>query len=78
MLQTALEALDRADEARAMLAREGLVTTSKRSEVVHIHPVVRLEREARQQFVRIWKDLNLTWDDDLDNRNPHPWEAMRE
>ena len=67
LLQTALEALDRADQARVHLAREGLTTTSKHSKVVHIHPLARLEREARQQFVRIWNGLGLTWDYDLDS-----------
>lgn len=67
LLQVALEALDRADQAREAINREGLTTTTKTTGAVHIHPLARVEREARQQFARIWAVLSLQWADDVDD-----------
>jgi phage terminase small subunit len=66
LLQAGLEALDRADEAREILAKEGLTSTTKSTGAVHVHPLAKVERECRQQFVKVWHDLNLTWSNDLD------------
>lgn len=70
LLQAALEALDRADQAREAINREGLTTTTKTTGAVHIHPLARIEREARQQFARIWSDLSLQWTAGVDGRLP--------
>lgn len=66
LFQAALEALDRADEARATVTTEGMVSITKTSGVVHMHPLLRVEREARGQFAKIWSDLRLTWDHSID------------
>ncbi len=66
LLRVGLEALDRADAARAEVEREGMTTKTKTTGAVHIHPAVKLERESRQLFARCWRDLNLTWDGTLD------------
>lgn len=70
LLQTALEALDRADEAREAIAASGLTTTTKTTGAVHVHPLVKVEREARQQFAKIWSDLHFDFDGKVDGRNP--------
>ena len=61
LLQTALECLDRADEARAVLAQEGLTKTTKTTGAVHLHPLTRVEKESRQQFMSAWQALGLQY-----------------
>lgn len=62
LLQTALEALDRAEQARKAIAKTGLTTTTKTTGAVHINPLIKIERESRQQFARIWSDLRFNFD----------------
>jgi phage terminase small subunit len=59
--------LDRADQAREAVADEGLTTKTKTTGAVHVHPLVKVEREARQQFAKCWNDLDLSWSYDLDS-----------
>lgn len=67
LLQTALEALDRADEAREVISREGLTTTTKTTGAVHIHPLLKVERENRALFARLWKENGFGWDHEIDS-----------
>lgn len=67
LLQAALEVLDRADEARKLLSTEGLTTKTKTTGAVHVHPLLKVEQEARQQFGKIWNDMGLSWCSDLDS-----------
>ncbi len=66
LLRVALELLDRADGAGETVAREGLTTTTKRSGALHVHPLVRVEREARQQFIKVWLALGFQHDESED------------
>jgi P27 family predicted phage terminase small subunit len=66
LLEAALDALDRADEAAELIKRDGLVTKSERSGVVHAHPAIAVEAAARRQFIRLWMHLGLDFDSDLD------------
>lgn len=68
LLAEGLAALDRAEEARAAIAETGLTTKTERSGVIHISPLVKIEREARQQFRQVWSDLGLHFDPRLDGR----------
>lgn len=68
LLTVALEALDRADLARAAIERDGLTTTTARSGAIHAHPAIAIESAARREFARLWRALSLTWDADLDGR----------
>lgn len=68
LLTVALEALDRAEEARLILARDGLTATTKTTGAVHVHPLVKVERESRQLFLRAWADLGLGFDSRVDGR----------
>lgn len=67
-LQAALEALDRADQAARIVDAEGMTTTTKTSGAVHAHPAVKIEREQRALFARLWNTLHLHWDAQLDGR----------
>jgi P27 family predicted phage terminase small subunit len=66
LLQAALEALDRADRAREAIEREGLTVRTETTGAMHIHPLVRVEEKSRQAFGRIWRDLGLTWAQEVD------------
>jgi phage terminase small subunit len=66
LLCFALEALDLASAARAQIVSDGVVEGSKRSRVTRVHPAVRVEAQARAEFLKIWGVLGLAWDGDLD------------
>lgn len=66
LFQAGLEALDRADEARRIIQAEGMISKTTTTGAVHVHPAVKVEREARAQFVRIWDLLNLKWNSEID------------
>jgi phage terminase small subunit len=57
--QVGLEALDRADEARRLVAVEGMTTTTESTGAMHVNPLVKIERDSRAQFVHIWDLLGL-------------------
>jgi phage terminase small subunit len=59
LIQTALESLDRADAARVAVAREGMTTITQRSGAMHIHPLLKVERESMQQFAKLWSQLGF-------------------
>ena len=61
LFQTALECLDRADEARAMLADEGLIAITSTTGASHAHPLLKIEKDNRQLFARLWQVLNLQY-----------------
>jgi phage terminase small subunit len=65
LLQTALEALDRADAARQRIEADGLVGTTEATGALHAHPLLRVEKDSMTLFCRIWKDLRLTFDQEL-------------
>ena len=61
MFATALQALDRMDEARAAIARDGLFQGSGKMQ--HLHPAAALEKESRREAMRLWSALHLDWID---------------
>jgi hypothetical protein len=77
MLQAALEALDRADQARAEVSAGKLTTTTETTGAVHVHPLVKVEREQRQQFARIFSDLGLSFDAGEDGTSFERWKALQ-
>jgi hypothetical protein len=66
--QTALEALDRAEEARVIIQAEGLVSVTASTKAVHVHPAAKIERENRALFAKLWADLYLKFDQAIDGR----------
>lgn len=63
LITTALEAHDRAEEASAILRSEGLTTTTAVTGAVHVHPAVKIERDNRALFARLWLALGMERDD---------------
>ena len=64
----ALDALDLADECRARVRKEGLTTKTKTTGTIHLHPLLRLEKEQRSLFLRAWGQLNFQWNHAIDGR----------
>jgi len=58
MLRAALESLDRADQARERIAVDGLMADGG-GKIQHCHPLLRIEADARKQFVDVWTRLGL-------------------
>lgn len=69
LLAVALQSLDRADAAATVIGCEGMLTKTETTGVVHVHPLLKIERDARQLFARIWGSLALEWDFHLDGGN---------
>ena len=59
MLYQCLSALDRANQAKALLDREGLTITTESTGAVHLHPASKLEREFRAQALKGFASLGL-------------------
>ena len=58
ILEAALEARDRAREARREIERTGLMFVSK-SGTPHLNPLAKVERDAMREFRLAWKQLEL-------------------
>lgn len=69
VIQLALETLDRADQACEQLDREGLTFTTESTGAVHVHPLVKVERDARTSFIRIWHSIGLDYRLGTDGRD---------
>ena len=68
LLEQALTALDRADEAAEIVRKEGMTTKTTTTGAVHVHPLVKVERENRGLFARLWKQLGFGFDARIDGR----------
>jgi len=68
LLQTALECLDRAEQARLILEREGLTVVTESTGMTRAHPLIRVEKDSRQLFIRAWNILGLNWDGLIDGK----------
>ena len=44
-----------------------MITTTKTTGAVHVHPLLKVEREARQLFLRTWSILGLSFDYEIDS-----------
>ena len=70
LVTESLRSLDRAEQAREQIAREGLTTTTRLGEV-KAHPLLMVERDQRAAFARMMKQLGL------DLEGPPPPSARR-
>ncbi len=66
LIEEALLARDRATEARRELDKHGMLSETKTTGAIHINPLLRVERENRQLFARLWDKLGLSWDHEID------------
>lgn len=66
-LTTALEARDRLRQIHSELTGEQLTLRTGRFGVERIHPLLKHEQEARKQFIKLWRDLGLTWRGSMDS-----------
>jgi phage terminase small subunit len=57
LLQIAAEAWDRTQEARAILAQDGMLVESRQGPKPH--PCIAIERDSRLAFARLLRDLDL-------------------
>ncbi len=58
LLEQAMRAFDRCEEARAALDRDGAIVADRFDQRVP-HPAVKLERDARHQLLQCLRALNL-------------------
>lgn len=59
LLLQGLRAMDTADQVAEVIAREGLTVTSERSGLTRAHTLLRTQREATAEMVKIFKLLEL-------------------
>jgi len=64
--QSALESLDRAEEARKLIEIEGLTSKTTSTGALHVHPLAKVEKEHRQLFCKLWDTLKLRFDPQVD------------
>lgn len=69
LLRLAAEALDRAEEGRVLVAREGMIvpTTAGGSKT---HPAIGIERDSRIAFARLLREFDLDADPPADRSHP--------
>ncbi len=59
LLTLAAEARDRAEQAREILAVEG-IQRKDRFQINQVHPCVAVERDSRISYARLMRELNLS------------------
>ena len=69
LLMLAAQAFDRAEQARVILARDGLVTCTDQGGL-KAHPAVAIERDARVAFARLLRELDLDMTSEADAPRP--------
>jgi P27 family predicted phage terminase small subunit len=69
LLTLAAEAWDRGEQARDLVAREGL-TVPTRDGGAKLHPAVRVETDCRLGFARLIRELDLDLDPPAEARRP--------
>lgn len=60
LLEEALSIRDRLLQIRALIASQDQLV-EEGEKMIHLHPLVRAEREWSQAFLRLWKALDLDW-----------------
>lgn len=59
LLMQALQAYDAATQAAEIIHKEGLSVTSERSGLTRAHPLLKVQREATAEMLKIFKLLGL-------------------
>jgi P27 family predicted phage terminase small subunit len=71
LLQAASECWDRLQQARELLARDGLVTEGREGGL-RPHPAIAIERDARTGFARLLRELDLDVEPPASSRSGPP------
>ena len=69
LLQTALEALDRREEARKVINKDGIVTVSP-SGLKRAHPALKIEKESTAAFLQAWRMIGFNLEPPQDQGRP--------
>ncbi|MEQ1955316.1 P27 family phage terminase small subunit [Mesorhizobium yinganensis] len=69
LLKLAAEALDRAEQARAIIEQDGVTVLDDRKNV-RAHPAVAIEKDARTGFARLLRELDLDFEGGRSDRRP--------
>jgi P27 family predicted phage terminase small subunit len=69
LLTKACNALDRGDQARAVVANEGITVTDRHGQV-RPHPATQIERDSDIRFARLLRELDLDGEPLPDPRMP--------
>lgn len=70
LLTLAGDAWDRANQARALLAAEGITYTDDRSGTPRAHPAIAIERDSSIRIARLIRELDLDGEPGPDPRPP--------
>lgn len=62
LLEVALRALDRSDQAAKLIEEQGLTILTSKSGVSHLNPLCKLEIENRSLFFKVMASLGLRFD----------------
>lgn len=62
LIEVALRALDRSDQAARLIEEQGLTSVTPRSGAIHLNPLTKLEIENRSLFFKIMASLGLRFD----------------
>jgi len=71
LLAKALEAFDRAEHARKVIARDGMFIADRYGQP-RPHPAVQIERDSRDALARLLRQLDLAGEPDASRRRPAP------
>lgn len=70
LLRMACEALDRAEQAREAIRRDGITVPTADGTSIKSHPALGVERDCRIGFARLMRELGLPETENLDPRIP--------
>jgi phage terminase small subunit len=67
LLTTALESRDLVDACQEQIRRDGMTTTTASTGMSHVHPLLKISKEANLIFIRAWSALGLEFDPETDS-----------
>ena len=64
LILAALESLDRADAARAIIDKEGMLLLPGEGQrgIAHCHPLLKVEKDSRALFAKLWVQMHMQYE----------------